>query len=240
MNELFNGGQQSFQGTQSLQGARYFVANVFSYMFLALIISASFAWWFGTSDLFYSLVKPEGGMTITGWVVMLAPLAFIFGLNFGLQRLSFPTLLILFLAFASIMGISLSYIFRVYDLGYVAAIFGMSALTFGVMAVVGYTTKTDLTKFGSIMIMGLVGIIIASIVNIFLESSMMHFIISVIGVLVFVGLTAYDTQKIKNMGMQVGYGTEMASKLAILGATSLYLDFINLFLFMLRAFSSRD
>jgi len=224
----------------SVDTTRLFVANVFSYMFMALLISAAFAWWFGTTDLFYSLVNEEGGRTMTGWIVMFAPFAFILALNFGLQRFSTSTLMTLFIAFAAIMGISLSYIFRFFDMGMIGVTFGITALTFGVMAVVGYTTKTDLTKFGSILMMALIGIIIASIVNMFLGSSTMDYVISVLGVLIFTGLVAYDTQKVKNIGAQVEYGSTMASKLAILGATSLYLDFINLFLFLLRIFSSRD
>jgi FtsH-binding integral membrane protein len=138
------------------------------------------------------------------------------------------------------MGISLSYIFLIYSLGVIAKVFFITAALFATMAVVGYTTKTDLTKLGSILMMALVGLIIASLVNFFMKSERMDYIISCVGVLIFTGLIAYDTQKIKRIGAGVEYGTATAGKLAIMGATSLYLDFINLFLFLLRIFGRRD
>jgi FtsH-binding integral membrane protein len=138
------------------------------------------------------------------------------------------------------MGISLSYIFLIYSLEVIAKVFFITAALFATMAVVGYTTKTDLTKLGSILMMALVGLIIASLVNFFMKSERMDYIISCVGVLIFTGLIAYDTQKIKRIGAGVEYGTATAGKLAIMGATSLYLDFINLFLFLLRIFGRRD
>ena len=221
--------------------AKSFMSNVFAYMCMALLISAGFAWWFGTSDLFYSLVNPEtGSMTLMGWVVTLAPFGFILLMNFRFEKMSSSGLLSLFIAFAGIMGISLSFIFRVYDISFIALTFGITSATFGVMAVVGYTTSTDLTKFGSILMMGLIGIIIAMIINWFVGSAALDYLISAIGVLIFTGLVAYDTQRLKRIGMGVEYGSAMASKLAIMGATSLYLDFINLFLFLLRVLGGRD
>ena len=136
-------------------------------------------------------------------------------------------------------GISLSTIFSIYSSGSIAITFFISAITFGVMALAGYTTKTDLTKLGSLLMMGVTGIV-ASLVNMFLGSSLMYYIISIIGVLVFTGLTAYDVQKIKNIGNQIEQGTENAQKLMIMGALTLYLDFINLFLMLLRLFGNRD
>ncbi len=221
--------------------AKTFMSNVFAYMFMALLISAGFAWWFGTSDMFYSLVNPEtGSMTLLGWIVTLAPIGFILLMNFRFEKMSSSSLLTLFIAFAGIMGISLSFIFRVYDISFIALTFGITSITFGVMAVVGYTTSTDLTKFGSILMMALVGIIIAMVVNWFVGSSTLDYIISAIGVLIFTGLVAYDTQRLKRIGMGVEYGTALASKLAIMGATRLYLDFVNLFLFLLRVLGGRD
>ena len=161
-------------------------------------------------------------------------------MGFGFQKYSAQFLLGIFLLYSTLTGISLSTIFSIYSNGSIASTFFISAITFGVMALTGYTTKTDLTKLGSLLIMGVVGIVIASIINVFLGSSLMHYIISIIGVLVFTGLTAYDVQKIKNIGNQIEQGNENSQKMMIMGALTLYLDFINLFLMMLRLFGNRD
>jgi len=219
--------------------SKSFVSNVFAYMSLALAISGALAYLFGTTDLIFSLVT-RSGMTPLGWIVMLAPFAFILAMNFGFNRMSFTTLLAVFLGYAAVMGISLSFIFLVYDLGIITKVFFITAGLFGAMAFIGYTTKTDLTKFGGILMMALIGIVIASVVNMFMKSSQMDYIISCVGVLVFTGLTAYDVQKIKRIGAGVEFGTAEASKLALMGALSLYLDFVNLFMFLLRVFARRD
>lgn len=216
-----------------------FVSNVFAYMALALAISGALAYLFGTTDLVSSLVDVSG-MTTLGWVVMFAPFAFILAMNFGFNKMSFTTLLAVFLGYAAVMGISLSFIFLVYDLGIITKVFFITAGLFGAMAFIGYTTKTDLTKFGGILMMAVIGIVIASVVNMFMKSSQMDYIISCVGVLVFTGLTAYDVQKIKRIGAGVEFGTAEASKLALMGALSLYLDFVNLFMFLLRVFARRD
>lgn len=216
-----------------------FVSNVFAYMALALAISGALAYLFGTTDLVSSLVDLSG-MTTLGWVVMFAPFAFILAMNFGFNKMSFTTLLAVFLGYAAVMGISLSFIFLVYDLGIITKVFFITAGLFGAMAFIGYTTKTDLTKFGGILMMAVIGIVIASVVNMFMKSSQMDYIISCVGVLVFTGLTAYDVQKIKRIGAGVEFGTAEASKLALMGALSLYLDFVNLFMFLLRVFARRD
>jgi FtsH-binding integral membrane protein len=219
--------------------SKSFVSNVFAYMSLALAISGALAYLFGTTDLIFSLVT-RSGMTPLGWIVMLAPFAFILAMNFGFNKMSFTTLLAVFLGYAAVMGISLSFIFLVYDLGIITKVFFITAGLFGAMAFVGYTTKTDLTKFGGILMMAVIGIVIASVVNMFMNSSQMDYIISCVGVLVFTGLTAYDVQKIKRIGAGVEFGTAEASKLALMGALSLYLDFVNLFMFLLRVFARRD
>lgn len=219
--------------------SKSFVSNVFAYMALALAISGALAYLFGTTDLIYSLVS-KSGMTTLGWVVMFAPFAFILAMNFGFNKMSFTTLLAVFLGYAAVMGISLSFIFLVYDLGIITKVFFITAGLFGAMAFIGYTTKTDLTKFGGILMMAVIGLVIASVVNMFMKSSQMDYIISCIGVLVFTGLTAYDVQKIKRIGAGVEFGTAEASKLALMGALSLYLDFVNLFMFLLRVFARRD
>lgn len=221
--------------------AQTFLSNVFSYMFAALAITGVMAYWFGTSEalLSYLYNTETGSMKGLGMVVTFAPLGFVLIMSFGFQRLSSLMLLLLFIGYSILMGMSLSFIFTIYTGASIVNTFAVTSLTFGTMAVVGYTTKTDLTKFGSILMMGLFGIIFASIINWFLGSETMDLVISILGVLIFTGLTAYDVQKLKRIGAGVEYGTESANKLAILGALNLYLDFINLFLFLLRFLGDR-
>jgi FtsH-binding integral membrane protein len=226
---------------ESASMSKTFVASVFSWMSAALVITAVVAYYFSQSaQLLSLLVNPElGKLTILGYIVMFAPILFVLAMSAGFNRFSYPVLLVLFLLYAAIMGASLSFIFLAYTSASIAGTFAASAGMFGLMAVVGYTTKTDLTKFGSIMFMGLIGIVIASLINMFLQNDTMDYIISFIGVLVFTGLTAYDVQKLKNIGSGVQFGIESTSKLVIMGALNLYLDFINLFLFLLRMFGDR-
>ena len=221
--------------------SKTFMSSVFSWMFAALAITSVVAFYFGNSlDLITLLVDPTlGKMTGLGYLVMFSPLAFILVMSFGFNKLSYPVLLFIFLLFAAVMGMSLSFIFLAYTSSSIFGTFVAASGMFGVMALVGYTTKTDLTKFGSIMMMGLVGIVIASIINMFMQSSQMDYIISFIGVLVFTGLTAYDVQKLKNIGAGIQFGTAAASKLVIMGALNLYMDFINLFRMLLRLFGDR-
>ncbi len=223
--------------------SKTFVANVFSWMFAALTITSIIAYSFGTNKELESLLYGlnELGLkspTTLGYITMFSPFAFILLISFGFNRISYPILLLLFLLFAGVMGISLSSVFLIYSESSIYSTFGISAGMFGLMAIVGYTTKTDLTKFGSIMMMGLVGIIIASIIEWIFPSPGLNYIISVIGVLVFTGLTAYDVQKLKRIGAGIEFGTATASKLVIMGALNLYMDFINLFMFMLRLFGN--
>lgn len=218
-----------------------FISNVFSWMVAGLVMTATAAYYVAESGLVANLYNLEtGGMSALGWIVMLAPLGFIVAMNMGFQRWSSMSLTLLFLAFSAIMGVSLSSVFLVYSASSISQVFVITAVTFGVMAVVGYTTNTDLTKFGSLLMMALVGIIIASVVNWFINSSGLDYIISIGGVLIFTGLIAYDTQRLKRIAAGVEYGSESGAKLAILGATSLYLNFINLFLFLLRILGRRD
>ena len=172
------------------------------------------------------------------WVVMLAPLGIVFYMSFGIRKMSAAKAQTVFWVFASLMGLSLSWILLIYTGVSVARVFFITSATFGAMSIYGYTTKRDLTKLGSFLMMGLIGIIIASVVNIFMKSTMMYFVISILGVLIFVGLTAYDTQKIKNMYAASDSG-ELMGKKAIMGALTLYLDFINLFIMLLRLFGQR-
>ena len=172
------------------------------------------------------------------WVIMLAPLAVVFYMSFGINKMSTSKAQTVFWIFTILMGLSLSWVLIVFTEVSVARVFFITSATFGAMSIYGYTTKRDLTKLGSFLMMGLIGIIIASIVNIFMKSSMMYFVISILGVLIFVGLTAYDTQKIKNM-YAVNDTGEIMGKKAVMGALTLYLDFINLFIMLLRLFGQR-
>ena len=172
------------------------------------------------------------------FIIMLSPLGFILALNFGIAKMSASKAQTVFWIFAALMGASLSSIFLIYTGASITRVFFITSATFGAMSIYGYTTKRDLTKLGSFLMMGLIGIIIASIVNIFMKSSMMYFVISILGVLIFVGLTAYDTQKIKNMYTSSDSG-ELMGKKAVMGALTLYLDFINLFIMLLRLFGQR-
>ena len=223
--------------------AKTFMSQVFLWMAFAMIVTAVTAYLFATSaELIGSLIDFQTGkMSMLGWVVMLAPIGFVLLMSFGFQRLSPAIMTLLFIAFAVLMGMSLSFVLLIYTAASVYQTFAIAAGMFGVMAILGYTTKTDLTRFGSIMMMGLIGIIIAMVVNFFLQSSTMEYMISVIGVLVFTGLTAYDVQKLKRIGAGIGGDIVDGNtrKLSIMGALTLYLDFINLFLFLLRFLGDR-
>ncbi len=219
------------------------LSSAFGWMFLALGISAAFSILFGFNEQLIAYlynVNEEGraSLSILGWVVMLAPLGFVLAMSFGWQKFSFPVLLSLFVVYSAITGISLSFIFISYNIGTIYKVFASTAILFGGMAVLGATTKTDLTKMGSFLMMGLFGIIIASVINFFTKSPAMDYIISIIGVIVFTGLTAYDVQKIKNMEHE--FEGEGRAKVGLMGALSLYLDFINLFLMLLRLFGRRN
>ncbi len=228
--------------------AKRFMANVFLWMFGALAISALFAWLFANSPQLMSyLVSDTGrGLSGLGKLAMWAPLIFVFIMSLGYQRLSATAMAALFILYAAITGISLSFILLVFTSGSVASCFVAAATMFGIMAVMGYTTDKDLTSFGRIMMMGLIGIVVASLINFFTKSSQLDWIISLVGVAVFTGLTAYDVQKIKRIGMGLEVseegGTavaEGARKASVYGALTLYLDFINLFLMILRLFGRR-
>ena len=240
---LFNGGQPSsdFSGAAPIVAdERGFMNAVFGWMAAGLSITGAVAWYFATSGAIALLFSPAGGMSMLGWIVTLAPLGFILAMNFGLQRMSASSLTLLFVAFSACMGASLSSIFLVYTGSSIMQVFGITAGTFLVMSILGYTTSTDLSRMGSLLFMALIGIILASVVNWFMASAALDYAISIGGVLVFTGLIAYDTQKLKRIAAGVEYGSETGRKLALLGATSLYLDFVNLFLFLLRLLGRRD
>ncbi len=238
-NWSFNSVQQST--TQSAPVAKTFVASVFSWMGIALFISAITAYVFGTVPAYSEYLRnaDTGGLSGLGYFVMFAPFGLVLLMGFGINKLSLSAATGVFLLYSVLMGMSLSFIFQMYLASSVYVIFGVSALMFGLMAVLGFTTQTDLTKMGSLLFMALIGIVIASLVNMFLHSSGMSYIISFISVIVFTGLTAYDVQKIKNIGADADMAQEGTGKLAIMGALTLYLDFINLFLALLRLFGNR-
>jgi len=226
-------------------GLRSYMLGVYNYMALGLLVTAAAAYGLFTA----SFVETGGqiGLTSLGetlftgpmmWVIMLAPLAFVLVLSFGINKLSAGTAQVLFWAFAAVMGASLSSIFAIYAQGSIFRVFLITAGTFGAMSLYGYTTKRDLTAIGSFLMMGLFGLIIASVVNLIWPSGALAFAISVLGVVIFVGLTAYDTQKIKNSYAE-GEEVSMTSKKQIMGALTLYLDFINLFMMLLRLIGDR-
>ena len=179
------------------------------------------------------------GPGILKWVIILSPLAFVMVMNFGLNRLSTAALQACFWGFATVMGLSMSTIFLVYTGASIAQTFFATAAAFAGLSLWGYTTKKDLSGFGTFLIMGVVGLLVASIINIFLQSGTMNLVISFVGVLLFAGLTAYDTQRIKSMYAYVA-GTDMVGKTVIMGALSLYLDFVNMFQFLLSFMGNRD
>jgi FtsH-binding integral membrane protein len=220
--------------------SRKFIASVFLWMFVALGVSAVSAYIFAsTPALYLTLFNPVTGPTGLAYLVMFAPLAFILLIRFGLNKISYPVLALLFIAYATVTGISLCFILLAFTASSVLGVFITSSLVFGIMAIAGYTTHTDLTKFGSILIMFLIGIVIASLVNMFIHSSGLDMLISYIGVAVFVGLTAYDVQKLKRIGAGLEYGEASYKKMALMGGLTLYLDFVNLFIMLLRVFGRR-
>ncbi|MBN9350646.1 MAG: Bax inhibitor-1/YccA family protein [Chitinophagaceae bacterium] len=224
--------------------AKSFVSNVFMLMFLALGVSALLAWQFGSNQQWLAYLVTPTGLTGLGKITMFSPLIFVLAMSFGFQRLSAPALMALFIAYAAINGIAFSFILMAYTPGSVLGCFLSAAAMFGIMAVMGYTTDKDLTKFGRILIMGVIGILVAMVINFFLKSNSLDYIISIIGVLIFTALTAYDVQKLKRIGEGIEFGgngvtASQTRKLSILGALTLYLDFINIFLFLLRMAGNR-
>ena len=174
------------------------------------------------------------------WGLIIAEFALVIGVSAAINKLSLTTATLMFILYSVINGALMSYIFLAYTASSIATVFFITAGTFAAMAIIGYTTKTDLTSLGKILMMALIGLIIATVVNLFIKSSGFTLILSYVGVLIFVGLTAYDSQKIKQMLLQAPDAGETAQKLALLGALSLYLDFINLFIYLLRIFGRRE
>ena len=229
------------------EGLRAYMLKVYNYMATGILMTGIIALITfkmsvvtDNSGSIVGLTQMGNAIYMSGlkWLVMLAPLGIVFYMSFGINKMSAAKAQTTFWIFAALMGLSLSSILLVYTGMSITRVFFICSATFGAMSIYGYTTKRDLTKLGSFLLMGLIGIIIASIVNIFMKSSMMYFVISILGVLIFVGLTAYDTQKIKNMYAASDTG-ELMGKKAVMGALTLYLDFINLFIMLLRLFGQR-
>lgn len=217
------------------EGLRQHMLRVYNYMGLGLVITGLVAFLVGSTPALY---VPIFGSPLK-WVVMFAPLAFVLFFSFKIHALSAGAAQAMFWGFCAVMGLSMASIFLVFTGTSIARTFFIAAAMFGAMSLYGYTTKTDLTKFGSFLIMGLIGVVIASIVNVFLGSTMIQFAVSVIGILVFLGLTAWDTQSIKEQYAE-NAGAEANQKLAVFGALSLYLSFINLFQLLLSLTGQQD
>lgn len=229
------------------EGLRSYMLKVYNYMTVGMLLTAVVALAVtqvpAISQIFYATLEVGGRtytqLTILGWIALFAPMVMVFFLAARINKMSASAAQTTFWVYAGLVGLSLAPILVVYTGVSVAKVFFMTAGMFGAMSLYGYTTKRDLSKMGSFLMMGLIGIIIAMVVNIFLQSSALSFAISVIGVLIFVGLTAFDTQKIKEMYNQLD-DSEVMGKKAIMGALTLYLDFLNMFIFMLMLFGNRD
>ncbi|RLJ77553.1 Bax inhibitor-1/YccA family protein [Pedobacter alluvionis] len=230
--------------------SKKFFANVFLWMFVALSLSTVAAYLFGTNEqlMQYLLnINPATGkvsMSIFGYVAMFAPLGLVLLMGFGLSRLSLPALIGVFVLYSLLTGVSLSFILLTYTSGSVVSCFAGAAGIFGIMAFMGYTTNIDLSKFGPILMVGVIGLIIASVINMFVQSEHFSLFMAFIGIAIFTALTAYDVQKIKRIGEGIEASGEQvlqieSKKMAIVAALSLYLDFLNIFLFLLRIFGSR-
>ena len=224
------------------EGLRAHMNKVYGLMSVAMLVTAGVAWGVGTTDLLNFLRTPEGGMTIFGWVIMFAPLAMIFAFGALVNRMSAASAQLFFYTFAAVMGLSLAWIFKVFTGVSIAQTFLITSIAFAGLSLYGYVTKRDLSGMGTFLMMGLIGLLVAMVVNIFLASSALAFAISAIGLLIFAGLTAYDTQKIKAdyIAHAQAMDQEWLGKSAIMGALNLYLDFINMFMFLLQFMGNRE
>ena len=238
MNTLF----ENSQVQNSSESVKTFFRSVYTYMFAALAISGLIAFRVGNDpELFISyFISATGGFNPLFYVVMFAPIGLTFVIQWGYNKLSMLSLTMLFVLYSGLMGLMLSSIFLVYDIQSIANTFFVTAGAFGGMAILGYTTNTDLSKFGSLLYMVFIGMFIASIVNIFIGSDSMGFIIACLGVFVFTGLTAYHMQELKKLAQNAQLNDEQKNKMALIGGLTLYILFINLFLSLLRIMGGRD
>ena len=236
-NREFN--YRNYSAGQQLEMSQAFpvlMRKVYVWMTLALAITGMTAYYVATSPTIIGAILSN---SVLFYGLIIAEFALVLGLSAAINRLSLFSATLMFILYSVVNGATMSFIFLLYEMTSIATVFFITAGTFGAMAVVGYTTKKDLTSMGRILFMGLIGLVIASLVNIFLKSSGMTLVLSYVGVIIFVGLTACDSQKIKHMLMQAPDVSEGTQKLALLGALTLYLDFINLFIYLLRIFGKR-
>ena len=242
-NNIFSS-SATFKDVPASAVPKKFLASVFAYMTAALAVTGIIAYVVGGINdgaLFKDMFFTATGISPLFYVAVFAPIGLVLLMSMAFNRLSSVAMLGIYILYAALMGLSMGAIFLIYTIGSISSVFFITAVTFGIMALIGYTTKTDLTKMGSILMMALIGLVIASIVTMLIpgENPMITFGMNCLGVVIFCGLTAYDMQKLKNIGAEVSAGTEQASKMAIMGALALYLDFINLFMFLLRLFGDR-
>ena len=218
------------------EGLRAYMLRVYNYMGAGLALSGIVAAYVGNSPAVFNYIFGSG----LAFVFMFAPLGLLLVMSFGFNKIGASALQALYWVFVALMGVSLSTVFVAYQLGDVVRVFFITATLFGAMSLYGYTTKRSLANWGSFLMMGLIGIIIASVVNMFMQSAMIHWVVSVLGVIIFTGLTAYDTQRIKSEFIEYRMQGALATKTAVMGAVHLYLNFINLFLFLLSLMGNRN
>jgi len=219
-------------------GLRSYMLSVYNYMASGVLLTGIIALLFAPYAQGVLISASGRGLSGLGWLITLSPLGFVFAMSFGVNRMRTSTLQLLFWAFAAVMGLSMSTLFIIYTQVSIAQTFFATAAAYAGLSLYGYTTKRDLSGLGTFLIMGVVGLLVAMLINLFLQSGTFALVISAIGVLLFAGLTAYDTQRIKSMYFYV-QGTEMVGKTVIMGALTLYLDFINMFQFLLSFMGNR-
>jgi FtsH-binding integral membrane protein len=234
LNEYSSANERLWEASQAFP---VLMRKVYVWMTLALAITGFTAYGVATSP---GVMQAIYSNPVLFWGLIIAEFALVFGVSAAINRLSLTFATLMFVLYSVINGALLSYIFILYTTSSISTVFFITAGTFAAMAIIGYTTKTDLSSWGKILLMALIGLIIATIVNVFIKSTMFNLILSYVGVLIFVGLTAYDSQKIKQMLLQTPDASEGAQKIALLGALTLYLDFINLFIYLLRIFGKRE
>ncbi len=229
-------------GAEIDAGLRAHMNKVYGLMAIAMVITGMVSYAFGSSDALLSILRDPITLrpNILGFAVMFAPLGMVMFMGAAVNKMSQAGAQLFFYVFAALMGMSLSWIFAVYTDVSILKTFLVTAISFASLSLYGYTTKKDISAWGSFLIMGVIGLVVAMIVNIFLQSAALDFAVSALGVLIFAGLTAYDTQKIKTMYLQAAQAGAETGKMAIFGALNLYMDFINLFMFLLRFMGSRE
>lgn len=243
MNQILD--DYSFDTAQSQAAARSFFSKVYAFMFGALLISGAIAYQYGTKEFiseYFIQAKANGqiGLSPLFYIVVFSPIGIALLMQTMVNRLSFPVLVFLFAVYSVLIGLSLSTIFIVYSMSSIALTFAVTSVSFGAMAILGFTTKIDLTKMGSILYIGFIGIFVASLLNFWMNNDTLDYIISIGGVIVFTGLTAYTMQQLKQMAYDSSLSADQKNKMALIGGFKLYIMFVNLFLSLLRLFGSRD